>query len=80
MTYDMVPRDQLRKAAINCNRVAGTLLKLVDNPRLLDNRTYLLGTLRSLAHSMDTGSNPRMRVLQLSDDEERDIATTKNPR
>ena len=52
-------------AAKNVAWVHDTLQTLVDNPRLLENREFLIGTLRSLIQSLDADNNPLMSALKI---------------
>lgn len=53
--------------------VCDTLKTLVDNPRLLDNKTFLLGTLRALVGSIDADNNPKMAALKIPKGEARRV-------
>lgn len=57
--------DAIERAARNVVWVHDTLQLLIKHPRLLENRDCLLGTLRSLAHSLDPESNPTMAPLKV---------------
>lgn len=63
----VVERDSITRAAKNVAWVHYTLQKLVTHPRLLENRTFLIGTLRSLIKSLDADNNPVMAPLKVKD-------------
>ena len=64
-------RRSTTRAAKNVAWVHDTLQKLVDNPRLLENGVFLVGTLKSLIKSLDADNNPAMAVLKIHKDEVR---------
>jgi len=59
------PVDPIDRAARNVAWVHDVIQLLIDHPRLLENRDYLIGTLRSLVHSLDPESNPTMTPLKV---------------
>lgn len=67
----MSDKKAITRAAKNVAWVHDTLQKLVTYPRLLENRTFLIGTLRSLIKSLDADSNPVMAPLKVQGDSRR---------